>query len=116
MGVIYFVVMSAGAFGFRVAPSGWRPTGWTAPAERSGKAMITRRQVHLERAWKTPQFWLLWAVLCLNVTAGIGVISMASPMFQDVFGAPAARHRQHRGDRRGADAPGSSPRPRAWSA
>ncbi|MBU6258793.1 MAG: OFA family MFS transporter [Burkholderiales bacterium] len=85
MGVIYFFAMSAGAFGFRVAPTGWRPSGWTGQA--STRSMITGRHVHLDRAWKTPQFWLIWAVLCLNVTAGIGVISMASPMFQDVFGA-----------------------------
>ena len=49
--------------------------------------MITRRHVHLDEAWRTPQFWLIWGVLCLNVTAGIGVISMASPMLQDIFGA-----------------------------
>jgi len=48
--------------------------------------MITGRHVHLTRAWKTPQFWLIWGVLCLNVTAGIAVISMASPMLQEVFG------------------------------
>jgi MFS family permease len=87
MGVLYFLVMSAGAFGFRVAPAGWRPAGWTAPAKTSGTAMITQRQVHLDQAWKTPQFWLIWGVLCLNVTAGIAVISMASPMLQEVFGA-----------------------------
>ncbi len=86
MGVLYILVMTAGAFGFRVTPTGWKPTGWNAPAD-SGKAMITRNHVHLDKAWKTPQFWLIWAVLCLNVTAGIGVISMASPMLQDVFGA-----------------------------
>jgi MFS family permease len=85
LGVIYFVVMSLGAFGFRVPPSGWRPAGWTPPAA-SAKAMIPGRHVHLNRAWKTPQFWLIWGVLCLNVTAGISVISMASPMLQDVFG------------------------------
>jgi MFS family permease len=87
MGLIYFVAMSAGAFGFRVAPTGWRPTDWTPAPDAASNAMITRRQVHLDRAWRTPQFWLIWAVLCLNVTAGIGVISMASPMFQEVFGA-----------------------------
>jgi MFS family permease len=86
MGVIYFIVMSVGAFGFRVAPNGWRPAGWT-PAQGQTKAMVTHRHVHLNRAWKTPQFWLIWGVLCLNVTAGIAVISMASPMLQDVFGA-----------------------------
>jgi MFS family permease len=85
MGVLYLVVMTAGAFGFRVPPSGWRPLGWTPPAESANK-LITNRHVHLNRAWKTPQFWLLWMVLCMNVTAGIGVLAMASPMFQDVFG------------------------------
>jgi MFS family permease len=84
MGVLYFIAMSAGAFGFRVPPNGWLPTGWTAPAATS--KLITRNHVHLNRAWKTPQFWMIWIVLCMNVTAGIGVISMASPMFQEVFG------------------------------
>jgi MFS family permease len=84
MGVLYFIAMSAGAFGFRVPPNGWTPVGWTAPAT-AGK-LITRNHVHLNRAWKTPQFWMIWIVLCMNVTAGIGVISMASPMFQEVFG------------------------------
>jgi len=87
MGVIYFIAMTAGALGFRVAPSGWRPAGWTPPLTEQAKTMITRQNVHLERSWKTPQFWLIWGVLCLNVTAGIGVISMASPMLQDVFGS-----------------------------
>jgi MFS family permease len=48
--------------------------------------MMTRGNVHVNMAWKTRQFWLLWAVLCLNVSAGIGVIGMASPMIQEVFG------------------------------
>jgi MFS family permease len=84
MGVIYLLVMSLGAFGFRVAPTGWRPKGWNPP-ER-GKAMVTTRHVHLNEAWKTSQFWLIWGVLCTNVTAGIAVIAMASPMLQEVFG------------------------------
>ena len=85
MGLIYFLFMAAGAFGFRVAPAGWKPEGWTAPTN-SGKTMITQRHVHLNEAWKTPQFWAIWGVLCLNVTAGIAVISMASPLLQEVFG------------------------------
>jgi MFS family permease len=85
MGVIYFVVMSAGALGFRVAPTGWRPVAWVAPS-RHANSMITSSHVHLHQAWRTPQFWLIWGVLFLNVTAGIAVISMASPMLQDVFG------------------------------
>ncbi|WCE04073.1 OFA family MFS transporter [Pseudoxanthomonas sp. JBR18] len=86
MGAIYFLVMSAGAFGFRVAPDGWRPAGWTPPASDKAARMVTQRHVHLSKAWRTPQFWLIWGVLCLNVTAGIGVIAMASPMLQEVFG------------------------------
>lgn len=85
MGVIYFLAMSAGAFGFRVPPSGWRPLHWE-PSTAGASKLITHRHVHLNRAWKTPQFWMIWVVLCMNVTAGIGVLSMASPMFQDVFG------------------------------
>ncbi len=85
MGVLYFIAMMIGALGYRVPPSGWKPEGWTPPAG-NGKAMITNRHVHVNEAHKTPQFWLLWAVLCLNVSAGIGVIGMASPMLQEVFG------------------------------
>ena len=84
MGVIYFVVMCAGALGFRIAPPGWRPTGWVPSGQAN--TMITTSHVHLRQAWRTPQFWLIWGVLFLNVTAGIAVISMASPMLQDVFG------------------------------
>ncbi len=47
--------------------------------------MITTGHVHLDNAHKTKQFWLIWGVLCLNVSAGIGVIGMASPMLQEIF-------------------------------
>jgi MFS family permease len=83
MGVIYFVFMMIGAFAYRVTPTGWQPDGWTPPSEK--KSMITEHQVHLNDAHKTPQFWLIWWVLCLNVSAGIGVIGMASPMLQEIF-------------------------------
>lgn len=84
MGIIYFIAMLCGAFGYRLPPTGWRPAGWTPPAEK--KAMITAHHVHLYKAPNTPQFWLLWGVLCMNVSAGIGVIGMASPMLQEMFG------------------------------
>src|ERR1700742_4048842 len=84
MAVIYFVFMMIGAFGYRIPPTGWRPEGWTPPSET--KTMITQHQVHLRDAHKTKQFWLIWAVLCLNVSAGIGVIGMASTMLQEIFG------------------------------
>jgi MFS family permease len=83
MGVIYFVFMTIGAFAYRVSPVGWQPAGWTPPAKAN--AMISQYNVHLKDAHKTPQFWLIWWVLCLNVSAGIGVIGMASPMLQEIF-------------------------------
>jgi MFS family permease len=83
MGVIYFVFMMIGAFAYRVTPAGWQPDGWTPPSEN--KSMISQHHVHLDNAHKTPQFWLIWGVLCLNVSAGIGVIGMASPMLQEIF-------------------------------
>jgi MFS family permease len=85
MGVIYFVAMMLGAFGYRVPREGWRPSGWTPPAAQQA-VMITAGNVHVAEATRTPQFWLLWWVLCLNVSAGIGVIGMSSPMIQEVFG------------------------------
>ena len=83
MGVIYFVFMMIGAFAYRVTPAGWQPDGWKPPSEK--KSMISEHNVHLKDAHKTPQFWLIWWVLCLNVSAGIGVIGMASPMLQEIF-------------------------------
>ena len=85
LGAIYLGAMLAGAFTYRVPPPGWKPHGWTAPAP-TANPMITRGHVHINIAHHAPQFWLLWAVLCLNVSAGIGIIGMASPMLQEVFG------------------------------
>jgi MFS family permease len=84
MAAIYFVFMLIGAFGYRLPPLEWRPEGWTPPSDNN--AMITSRTVHLRNAHKTPQFWCLWLVLCLNVSAGIGIIGAASPMLQETFG------------------------------
>ena len=86
MAVIYFVFMMAGAWGYRVPAENWKPAGWTPPASSGQNSLITDHHVHLNVAWRTRQFWLVWGVLCLNVTAGIGIIGMASPMLQEVFG------------------------------
>lgn len=85
LAAIYFVFMMAGALGYRVPAENWKPAGWQPPADTAKKSMITDRHVHLDVAWRTPQFWLVWGVLCLNVTAGIGIIGMASPLLQEVF-------------------------------
>ena len=86
MAAIYFVFMMAGALAYRVPASNWKPAGWTPPVSQTSNAMITQRHVHASRVWGIPQFWLLWAVLCLNVTAGIGILGMSSPLIQEVFG------------------------------
>src|ERR1700728_3790090 len=92
MGVIYFMFMMIGVYAARVPAADWKPAGWTAPAKP--KQLVTTANVAVDMAWRTPQFWLLWVVLCMNVTAGIGVLSQASPMIQEIFSgrvsAPAA--------------------------
>ncbi len=81
LAAIYFVFMMAGAIGYRVPPDGYAPAGWTPPA-----ASASRFNVALADAHRTPQFWLIWAVLFFNVAASIGIIGVASPMLQELFG------------------------------
>ena len=82
MGLLYFVAMLCGAFGYRLPPAGFRPPG--APIAVPGAAG-SAAGMHVSEAWKTPQFALLWIVLCANVSAGIGLLEQASPMIQEVF-------------------------------
>ncbi len=92
LAAIYAVFMLCGALGYRVPPVGWKPANWTPPAAAKNN-MIATRHVHLKNAHKTPQFWLLWIVLCMNVSAGIGIIGAAAPMLQETFGgALIAQH------------------------
>lgn len=84
LALIYAAFMLFGALLYRVPPTGWRPEGWTPPAGTNG--MIARGHVHLRNAHRTPQFWLLWIALCMNVSAGIGIIGAAAPMLQETFG------------------------------
>jgi MFS family permease len=91
MGVIYFMYMMVGVYSVRVPAPDWKPAGWVAPIKP--KQLVTTANVAVEMAWRTPQFWLLWGVLCMNVTAGIGVLGQASPMIQEIFSgrvSPAA--------------------------
>ncbi|MBV9776174.1 MAG: OFA family MFS transporter, partial [Acetobacteraceae bacterium] len=83
LGLGYFCFMSIGAWIVRVPAEGWRPAGYVAPAQSRG--LVTIENVHVDTAIRTPQFWLLWWVLCLNVTAGIGVLGQASAMAQEMF-------------------------------
>ncbi|ACR67467.1 MFS transporter [Edwardsiella ictaluri] len=85
LALIYWVFMLAGALAYRIPPIGWRPQGMAAATETPAAQGFTHVEVHVSVACRTPQFWLLWAVLCLNVSAGIGIIGMASPLLQEVF-------------------------------
>ena len=83
LGVIYFLFMMFGVATVRVPAEGWKPDGYVPPT--AAKKLVTSAHVSVDQAPRTRQFWLLWAVLCLNVTAGIGVLGQASPMIQEMF-------------------------------
>ncbi|MGA9013468.1 MAG: OFA family MFS transporter [Acetobacteraceae bacterium] len=83
LGAVYFCFMMVGAAIVRLPAPGWTPAGYVAPTESS--KLITTQNVFVYQALKTPQFWLIWWVLCLNVTAGIGVLGQASAMSQEMF-------------------------------
>jgi MFS family permease len=83
LAALYFISMMAGAFGYRLPAPDWKPAGYTPAAQADPSR---GRHVHVKKVWGIPQFWLVWMVLTMNVSAGIGVIAMASPMLQEVFG------------------------------
>lgn len=83
LGVVYFFFMIVGSIIVRIPAPGWRPEGYVAPAQ--SRKLISQNDVYVYDALKTPQFWLIWWVLCLNVTAGIGVLGQASAMSQEMF-------------------------------
>ena len=115
LGIAYFLIMLIASFCFRVPAEGWQPKGWdperkplrTSPRVVEGRSpshlwrgiaarlaplvrrrlQITRADVHVDQAHKTPQFYLLWIVLCCNITAGIGIIGIAKTMMTDIFGS-----------------------------
>lgn len=84
LSAIYFVAMWTGSMMFRLPPPDWRPEG--SESETTGAAAVAAEDVSASEAMRTPQFYLLWMVLLLNVTAGIGVLGQASAMIQEIFG------------------------------
>jgi len=85
LGIVYFIVMILAAFQYRVPAPDWKPEGWEPKTVTS--KMVSQNSVHIDQALKTPQFWQLWLMLCLNVTAGIGVIGVAKTMMSEIFGS-----------------------------
>ena len=86
LGGIYFCVMMVAAFAYRVPAQGWKPQGYEPPDASDHGKMITRNDVDIDQALRTPQFYQLWIVLCFNVTAGIGVLAVAKTMMTEIFG------------------------------
>src|SRR6185295_4588582 len=87
LGIGYSLVMLVAAFSYRLPAPNWRPAGWSPPSQSSAAtSMITTKTVSVDDAIKTPQFYLLWIVLCFNVTAGIGVLGVAKTMLTEIFG------------------------------
>ena len=90
LGLIYAGIMLAAALAFRIPAPDWTPAGWQPPSDDDANGrirMMTRRNVALNQSLRTPQFYLLWIVLCFNVTAGVGIIGVAKTMMTDIFGA-----------------------------
>ncbi|MDQ2708543.1 MAG: OFA family MFS transporter [Actinomycetota bacterium] len=88
-GVVYAVFMSMGWLLIRVPRPDWQPAGWD-PTGTHRRPLELIGNVSAKNAIKTPQFWLLWVVLCFNVTAGIGILERAAPVYQDFFRGSAA--------------------------
>lgn len=80
-GVIFLVLCTGSAQLFKNPPKGWLPAGFTPKASSVSAA----DSYTFDEAVKTPQWWMLWGMLFLNVTAGIGLISQLSPLAQDVI-------------------------------
>ena len=87
LGVIYLAVMLVAAFSYRIPSEGWKPEGWVEPTEEERGALVSGYNVDIDEALKTRQFYQLWIVLCFNVTAGIGVLSVARDMITEIFGS-----------------------------
>ena len=83
LGVAYLAIMLIGSRLLLRPPAGWKPEGWV-PTTLKNK-MIADRSVTRNQAIRTVQFYLLWGILFINVTAGIGILAQASPMMQDMF-------------------------------
>ena len=81
-GVIFLILVTAAAQFYKNPPKGWLPAGFTpSPA----KGVSAAESFTFAEAKKTPQWWMLWGMLFLNVSAGIGLLSQLSPMAQDVL-------------------------------
>ncbi|WP_327702029.1 OFA family MFS transporter [Streptomyces decoyicus] len=90
MGLVYAVFMTLGVVLVRVPADDWRPPAGPPAGASTVRPLVTTAQVSARSALRTPQFWCLWVILCMNVTAGIGILEKAAPMISDFFAHTAA--------------------------
>ena len=81
LAVVYFFVMMGAAQALARPPDGWRPDGYVPKDIRIGG----EPELTMPMAVRTRQFWLLWGMLFINISAGISILAQASPMMQDMF-------------------------------
>jgi MFS family permease len=92
LGSFYLIVIVFASMLYRIPAVGWKPAGWDpgrlsqASVNKSKTSLISANHVDADQALKTPQFYLLWIMLCFNVTAGIGVLGVAKTMMTEIFG------------------------------
>lgn len=81
-GFIFLILVTGSAQLYKNPPQGWLPAGFK-PSAAKGKS--AEESIPFNEAIKTRQWWMLWGMLFLNVSAGIGLISQLSPMAQDIL-------------------------------
>jgi len=92
LGSFYLIVIVSASMLYRIPAPGWLPAGWEpgnrsqTTIQESKPSLISTNHVDADQALKTPQFYLLWVMLCFNVTAGIGVLGVAKTMMTEIFG------------------------------
>ena len=88
LGVVYFLAVTIPAFFMQDPPAGYRPAGWAPSAAQQRQR--SSRTYTLGESMRTWQWYALWALLFLNTSAGISIISQAAPMAQEITGVTAA--------------------------
>lgn len=87
LGFAYLAIIFAASSFLYFPPEGYKPEGWDPnKSAEAGKGFCTKRNFEVSEALKTPQFWLLWILFFINISAGIMLISLASPMAQEIVG------------------------------
>jgi MFS transporter, OFA family, oxalate/formate antiporter len=84
LGAGYLVIGIGAAQFFRAAPEGYAPNGWASSA--LVRSTASESDLPLAAALRSPRWYLLWLILALNVTAGAALISVASPLAQELTG------------------------------